>query len=148
MIRYALKCPDGHRFESWFHSAEAFETLRAGAMLSCPDCGATEIAKELMAPAVRPARNSAARGAGEAGNAVPEPSEEAMRKALARLRREVEANSEYVGMNFASEARAIHDGLSPERAIHGEARIDEARKLVEDGVPVAPLPFVPKRKVN
>jgi hypothetical protein len=68
--------------------------------------------------------------------------------ALAELRRQVEENSEYVGMNFVTEARRMHLGDSPERAIHGEARPEEAKKLIEEGVPVAPLPFLPARKAN
>ncbi len=68
--------------------------------------------------------------------------------ALAALRREVEENADYVGLNFVAEARAMHEGDLPSRSIYGEARIDEARKLLEDGVPVAPLPFRPIRKVN
>lgn len=71
-----------------------------------------------------------------------------MAAALSAMRQEIENNSEYVGMNFATEARAMHVGERPERAIYGEARLDEARKLLEDGVPVAPLPFLPKRKAN
>jgi hypothetical protein len=67
---------------------------------------------------------------------------------LAELRRKIEQNSDYVGMNFAKEARAMHDGTAPERAIYGEARPEEARKLLEDGIPVAPLPFIPGRKTN
>jgi hypothetical protein len=51
-------------------------------------------------------------------------------------------------MNFATEARRIHAGDAPERAIHGEAKPDEARQLIEEGLPVAPLPFLPARKVN
>ncbi|MBY0395954.1 MAG: DUF1178 family protein, partial [Thermoleophilia bacterium] len=69
-------------------------------------------------------------------------------KRLAELRRHIEENSEYVGLNFAAEARAMHEGDAPSRSIHGEARRDEARKLVEDGVPVAPLPFLPARRTN
>ncbi|MGB2894495.1 MAG: DUF1178 family protein, partial [Albidovulum sp.] len=68
--------------------------------------------------------------------------------ALAALRRQVEETSEYVGLNFAAEARAMHEGRVPERSIYGEAKADEARRLVEDGIPVAPLPFVPARKTN
>jgi hypothetical protein len=68
--------------------------------------------------------------------------------ALAALRRQIEANSDYVGLNFAAEARRIHAGDAPERSIYGEARADDARALIEDGVPVAPLPFVPGRKTN
>lgn len=64
------------------------------------------------------------------------------------MRAEVEANSEYVGLQFASEARAMHEGDMPHRPIYGEAKAEDAKKLLQDGVPVAPLPFVPTRKVN
>jgi len=67
---------------------------------------------------------------------------------LARLKAEIEANSEYVGMNFATEARAIHEGDAPERSIHGEARPRDAKTLIEEGLPVVPLPFVSSRKAN
>jgi hypothetical protein len=67
---------------------------------------------------------------------------------LAKLRREVEEKSDYVGMGFAAEARKMHEGETPHRSIYGEARTDEAKKLIEDGIPVAPLPFMPTRKTN
>jgi hypothetical protein len=65
-------------------------------------------------------------------------------QALKAMRAYLEKNSTYVGGNFAREARAMHLGDSPERAIHGEAKPDEARALIEDGVPILPLP-VPVR---
>ena len=68
--------------------------------------------------------------------------------AMEKLRKDVEDNSDYVGMKFADEARKMHDGDAPERAIYGEAKLDDAKKLIEDGVPVARLPFMPKRKTN
>lgn len=144
MIRYALKCPDGHGFESWFQSASAYDALATAGHVSCPVCGSSKVEKTLMAPAVQATRETPAEPARPALAAPSNPVEEA----LAALRRQVEENSEYVGMNFASEARRIHAGNAPERAIHGEARPDEARKLIEDGVPVAPLPFMPARKRN
>ena len=67
---------------------------------------------------------------------------------LEKLRREVETNSEYVGGSFASQAREMHDGIIPEKAIYGEANIVQARRLIEDGIPVMPLPFIPTKKVN
>lgn len=143
MIRYALSCPNDHNFESWFQSAEAFDRLKAAGQVSCVVCGATEVAKSLMAPAVRPARKLD-EPAPRPLSAPTNPAEQA----LAALRRKIEENSEYVGMNFATEARAIHDGDAPERPIYGEARLDEAKRLIEDGVPVAPLPFMPGRKSN
>lgn len=145
MIRYALKCPADHGFESWFQSATAFDKLAASGLVNCPTCGSIEIQKSLMAPSVRPARNSVTAEPPARPLSTPE---NPVETALATLRREVEANSEYVGMNFATEARRIHDGDSPERAIYGEAKPAEARKLIEDGIPVAPLPFIPARKVN
>lgn len=68
--------------------------------------------------------------------------------ALAKLRKDVEDNSDDVGLGFAQEARKMHDGEVPERAIYGTAKLEDAKKLIEDGVPVAPLPFMPKRKTN
>jgi hypothetical protein len=68
--------------------------------------------------------------------------------AIARIRAKIEAESDYVGLNFASEARAIYEGDAPERSIYGEAKAAKAKSLIEDGVPVAPLPFIPNRKAN
>ena len=68
--------------------------------------------------------------------------------ALAELKQKIKDNSEYVGTDFADEARKIHDGDAPERSIYGEAKAEDAKKLIEDGIPVAPLPFVPTRKQN
>ena len=55
MIRYRLKCGAGHGFDSWFKDAGGFAALQASGQVACPVCDATEIEKELMAPAVRPA---------------------------------------------------------------------------------------------
>jgi hypothetical protein len=145
MIHYSLKCEAGHGFDSWFKGAEAFSALLAAGQLSCPVCGSGTVEKELMAPAVRPARK-----AETAAPVRPDLSAPAsdLEEKIAALRRQIEENSEYVGMNFAAEARRIHSGDAPERTIHGEAKPDEARAMIEDGLPVAPLPFLPARKVN
>ena len=142
MIRYALKCDKAHAFDSWFQSASAFDALVAGGRVACPACGSVTVEKALMAPTVQ-----ADRAAPAISGPLAAPASE-MEAALAALKREIEANSEYVGLNFAAEARKIHAGAAPERAIHGEAKLEEARKLVEEGVPVAPLPCLPARKVN
>jgi hypothetical protein len=149
MIRYSLSCARGHSFDSWFQNAAAFDALRAAAQVACPVCGDTAVAKELMAPAVRPARQAEARIAAPAptGGPLSAPQTE-LEAAIAALRRQIEENSDYVGLNFAAEARRMHAGEVPERPIHGEARPDEAKRLIEEGVPVAPLPFLPQRKVN
>ena len=137
MIRYDLKCDKGHAFDSWFASAAAYDRLAAAGHVACPDCGSASVTKALMAPSVARAE--------ERPLSAPRDPREA---ALADLRRHVEENSDYVGLSFAAEARAMHEGRAPERAIHGEAKPDEARKLIEEGVPVLPLPFLPPRKAN
>lgn len=129
MIRYALKCREGHAFESWFQSAAAFETLARAGHVTCAVCGGAEVSKALMAPRV-----------------AAEP--EAREGAIAQMRKHVEENATYVGGKFAQEARAMHEGTSPETSIYGEASAAEARALLEDGVPVLPLPFRPKQKLQ
>ncbi len=165
MIRYALQCDAGHTFESWFADGAAYDSLALAGQLSCPFCGSAAISKALMVPSVRPARKAAvpalaeaeagvaAPAAGSSPAAPPRSDQIAERlgeleQALAALRRQVEENSEYVGGSFAAEARRIHEGEAPERAIYGEAKPDEARQLIEDGVQIAPLPFLPRRKAN
>lgn len=144
MILYSLRCSNSHGFDSWFQSATAYDSLARAGRISCPICGQTTIEKTLMAPVVRPARNA---GEAPAKPKLSEPTSE-IEAAMAELRRQVEANSEYVGLNFAAEARRMHDGDIDQRAIYGEAKPAEARALIEDGVPVAPLPFMPPRKAN
>ncbi|MDE3078672.1 MAG: DUF1178 family protein [Paracoccaceae bacterium] len=145
MIRYALKCDKGHDFDSWFASAEACDSLMASGRLACMHCGSAKVTKSLMAPSV-------SHGKGDPDPATPprplSAPQSPMELALARLRKEIEEKSEYVGMRFASEARAMHEGDAPERPIFGEAKLDEAKALIEDGIPVAPLPFLPPRKTN
>lgn len=159
MIRFALQCPEGHRFDSWFRDGGAFENLCASSRVVCPDCGSTEITKRLMTPQVRPARNGGTvppdasphappHASGPGPETTPLAPANERESALAALRRKVEAEADYVGLEFAREARAMHDGETPERPIYGEAKAAEAVKLIEDGIPVAPLPFAPTRKVN
>lgn len=143
MIRYNLKCVAGHGFESWFNGADGFAALQASGQILCPVCGSAEVGKDLMAPAVRPARKAEAAARPDLSAPASD-----LEEKIAALRRQIEENSEYVGLNFAAEARAIHAGNAPERAIHGEAKPDEARAMIEEGLPVAPLPFMPARKVN
>lgn len=142
MIRFTLKCSDGHQFESWFQSAAAYDALKQAGHVECAVCGSAEVEKAIMAPRVSTARKSEVQE-----RPLDKPASEA-EQALAKIKAHVEANSDYVGMEFASEARAMHDGDAPERAIYGEAKPEDAKKLIEDGVPVTPLPFLPGRKVN
>ncbi|MEM1302153.1 MAG: DUF1178 family protein [Pseudomonadota bacterium] len=157
MIRYSLKCAHNHTFESWFQSADGFDALQSAGHVSCPICGDTQVKKALMAPKVTPARKAAS--IAPKLPAPPRPSvpdqppalasEQSPQEAMfAKMRDHIEKNSDDVGTNFAKEARAMHDGDVPDRPIHGQASLAEAKSLVDDGVPVLPLPFTPKQKQN
>ncbi len=159
MIRYALKCRHGHRFESWFQSARAFDALAAGGHLTCPECGTTEVTKALMAPSVAaeaeapmpapsplPANGAAPAQVPSEPPSTPLPPRVA--QAMAKLRAFVEARSDYVGTRFVTEVRQIRDGDAEERPIHGEASPDDVRELLDEGVPLLPLPFRDRRSNN
>lgn len=139
MIRYALRCDQGHDFDGWFRDSNGFESLRKAGQVSCAHCGSVKVEKALMAPRVAQSEPVAP------SLSTPRDPQEV---ALDKLRRHVEAHSDYVGMSFAAEARAMHEGQSPSRAIHGEARLEDAKKLLEDGIPVAPLPFRSRHRAN
>ncbi len=140
MIKFALRCSEGHVFESWFQSGTAFEGLQSRGLLTCPVCGDSAIEKALMTPVVAKPTQPASENKREKSPELPEK--------LQRLRAEIEANSDYVGERFTSEARAMYLGEVPDRPIHGEARPEDAKALIAEGVPVLPLPFIPTRKTN
>ena len=131
MIVFDLRCDSGHVFEAWFASSDAYDDQRTRGLVACPLCGGTEVGKAVMAPAV-PAKSNAA------------PSSAAVKAALASLARaqaKALADSTWVGRDFATRARAMHDGAEPHATIHGQATLAEAKELADDGVPVAPLPL-------
>lgn len=143
MIKYALACEQAHEFESWFPSSEAFETQRRRGFVTCPFCDSSKVDKQIMAPSV--ARTDKAPGAKPEGQpvAVLTDKEREIRAALRALREHVIRNSEDVGKDFVEEARKMHYGEAEERSIYGEADLDEARALLEEGIDVLPIPHVP-----
>lgn len=154
MISYTLKCDNGHRFDSWFQSASAFDTLKNSGHLSCAQCGSAKVEKAIMAPSVTASRDKPPAPAPAAPKAAPELAAtapampEEMRAALKKLKEHVEKNSEYVGRDFTKQARDMYLGDVPERPIYGEVTPADAKGLVEDGVPILPLPFTPSKKAN
>ena len=142
MIVFDLACGEGHIFEAWFGSSADYEDQRGRGLVSCPICGASQVGKALMAPNVGAKGNRAPAAVPMRSGGTPAPAEmKAMLAALAKAQAKLLEGSEHVGKRFADEARAIHDGDAPERPIHGQATQAEAKALIEDGVPVAPLPL-------
>lgn len=161
MIHYQLRCTstaEEHAFDGWYKDSAAFDTLARAGLVECPVCGGTDVSRALMAPAIpkkgRPARNAADPApvpvpAGPPGGGEPAapvaagPMPAQLRAMLQRLRAEVEKSCDYVGNDFAEEARRMHSGESERRGIFGEATDSEAEALREEGIEVARIPWVP-----
>lgn len=155
MIRYALRCADGHDFESWFPSSASYDTQRARGLVACPACGSIAVEKAMMAPAV--ARNDRAPAAATAAAPdevapaappalAPEPHHQALVAALREIRAHVVRTADYVGDDFARLARDMHEGEVAHRAIYGEASPEEVRALREDDIEILPLPALPDER--
>ncbi len=134
MIKYSLQCNNFHQSESWFASSEAFDRLKNSKLLSCEVCGSTSITKSLMAPSVKSKKGTEVNGA-----LLQQSSKK--NSLIQELKKKIESTCEYVGDDFAEEARAIHDGESPERSIYGKTTIEKAKSLLEDEIPITPLPW-------
>lgn len=138
MIQYSLVCDSEHKFDAWFRNAEAYDAQQKKGIVTCPSCGSGNINKALMAPAV--SRKSSEKVALSIGH----PQQDELRAALRALRNKVAAEADYVGDQFAAEARKIHDNETEARGIYGEATREEAAALLEEGIDVMPLPTMPE----
>jgi hypothetical protein len=161
MIVFTLRCKDGHEFETWFRDGATYERQARRGLVTCPECGSTEVDKAVMAPRLgrshksgsesepRPARHEAAEPApapaAPPAAAEPDrpPTPAEFRRALQVLRNYVETNCENVGKGFADEARRIHKGEAKVRGIYGDATPTEAKKLADEGIEIAAIPWVP-----
>jgi hypothetical protein len=135
MILYELKCAKEHQFEGWFPSGAAYEAQLAARELSCPLCGDRKIDKAVMAPRIGKAPAAPTPATRMAMNA---------KAALTELRKKIEADCDYVGPEFAEEARRIHYGETAERGIYGEASDEQAQGLLDEGIAVAKIPWLPR----
>ncbi len=125
-----------HTFQAWFSSSQDYDTQAEQGLLLCPQCGDKNIEKAIMAPNVATSRQKDARADRQKQML------KMMNAAADKIRQEISDKCDYVGEEFADEARAIHYGEKPERAIYGQASVQQARSLAEEGIPVAALPDI------
>lgn len=155
MIRYALACANGHEFESWFPSSDAYEAQLARALVACPVCDATQVEKQIMRPSVArlgtaPQAETVAAPA-PAPEAAPAPQpvavfserERDLRAMVRAFREHVVKNAENVGERFPDQARKMHHGDIEHRSIYGQASPVEVKELLDEGVELHPLPILP-----
>lgn len=150
MIKYQLGCAAGHEFDAWFASMDAFDRQARRGLVSCPECASTSVEKRPMAPAIVSATKRSmtpAEATPEAAAPAPLPANGPASKELINAIREMKSklleNSEHDGKRFAEEARRIHFGETEDRSIHGEATLEDAHRLHEDGVAFGILPQLP-----
>lgn len=164
MIHYQLRCGADHGFDGWFRDSAGFDQQVGLALVACPVCGDTTINRALMAPALRKrgrakaVREALAPETASSSTILPDAAPPAstpdrdksalvpdhMRAMLQKLRAEVERKCDYVGPNFADEARRIHKGETPARGIYGESTPEQAEALADEGIDVAQIPWVPR----
>ncbi|MGJ5130756.1 MULTISPECIES: DUF1178 family protein [unclassified Bradyrhizobium] len=154
MIRYALRCERDHTFESWFQSSSAYDSQVKRKLVECPTCGSTKVEKAIMAPRIVSKKGREAvpvpASPPPAQEVIPPGStalmmaqERELRAKLKELRDHIVKNADDVGERFPTEARKMHYGETEHRPIYGEASLDEARELIEEGIEVAPIPVLP-----
>jgi hypothetical protein len=138
LIRYSLSCEKAHEFEGWFAGSADFDQQVERGLVSCPVCNSLQVTKALMAPSV-----STARKQDEMRTLAMDTAQKAVLAKVKETLAEIRANTEDVGERFPEEARKIHYGEADQRGIIGQATLQEAKALVEEGIDIAPLPVIP-----
>lgn len=133
MISFNLCCDQGHEFEGWFSNSDAFEKQRKKKLVECPICSSRIVEKGLSAPNIT---------TGESRDMAKTEQVQQMKKMFAVMRDQVRENCDYVGDNFAEEARKIHYGETEERGIYGSTSSQEAVDLIDEGVEINPIPWM------
>lgn len=160
MIRYQLRCDADHDFESWFRDSAAYDGQRKRKLVTCPVCGSASVEKAIMAPALGRGTRKFSEESAAAPTPPPAPvapdaqqpvaliseKERELRDMLRAVREHVVKNSDYVGEDFATIARQMHEGEVEKRSIYGEASAEEVKSLIEDEIEVHPLPSLPDER--
>ena len=143
MIHYDLVCDQGHEFDGWFASSDAYDKQVLHGAVECTHCGSTKVEKQLMAPGI-PSKANRKTDVVKMHAGPVDPRAAQMMQMMREYRKHVDAHSEDVGKSFAEEARKIHYKETEERGIRGQATRDEAIELMEEGIDVHPLPLLPE----
>ena len=138
MIKYSLRCSEGHNFEAWFSSSKAYEDQTQDSLVLCPLCDSREIKKNIMSPNIGKKGNKS-----NTNNDVKK-----IEVMMNKVRKHVEKNYEYVGKKFPEEARAMHYEEKESKDIYGESSIEEAKELIEEGIDIHPIPGINKKTKN
>lgn len=122
----------------WFADSATYTTLAEAGQVACPECGSVEVEKALMAPGIAKSEKP------QAMSNTPAPRDVA--RMIAAYREKVMAETTDVGRKFPEQVRDMHDGVIEHAPIRGHATPDEAKSLVEEGIPILPVPPEPPKE--
>ena len=136
MIKYSLICKQCNiTFESWFSSSKEFENLKRKNLLNCYSCNSLNVDKGLMAPRINKKNYNIANKKINKYKKI--------KKTIVEYQNFIKKNFEYVGENFAYEARAIHyNNKKREKGIYGTVSKKDLKDLSEEGIDTQTIPWV------
>ena len=137
MIKYKLTCKKcDNSFDSWFPSSKEYEKLKSLKHINCPNCNSLKITKDLMSPNVLNSKK-------EKSEIIKNEKYVKVKNKIKEYQKFIKNNFEYVGENFAHEARSIHyKTKKKEKGIYGKASIDEVNELLEEGIETEVVPWI------
>ena len=138
MISFNLVCKKcSTEFEGWFNDSKEFEKQKRKNFLLCPSCNSPYISKSLMAPNLS-----------KKGNSKKTKIRKTMINNIEKYKKLIEKNFDYVGDDFTEEAKKIKYGEIEDRPIYGEASLEQTKELMDEEIPVVPLPWMSSKKTN
>ena len=142
MIKYRLICKDcENTFDSWFSSSKDYERLMKKKFLNCHICNSLNVEKTLMSPSVFISKNKDMIDVEEKKN-------KEIKKTIFEYQEFIKKNLDYVGDNFAYEARLIHyKNKKAIKGIYGSATKEDLKELREEGVETEMIPWI-KESIN
>ena len=138
MIKYNLVCKKCDLiFDSWFASSLEFDKLKKKELINCHRCGSLRVEKGLMAPKLI---NKTFRNKNERKDLL---KHQKIKKIINKYQKFIKNNFDYVGENFAYEARSIHyNKKKNDRGIYGTASKKDIKELKEEGIDTQMIPWV------
>ena len=138
MIKYNLKCSNGHEFKSWFADSNEFDKLNKKKLLECIYCSSKKIQKSIMAPMI------SGRKLKEDNLNLLNEKLSSKKNELLQIRKYIEKNFEFVGNKLSEKVRAIYYDKESKKSIYGTATKEERQELADEGIDLLSIPWVSK----
>tara|TARA_E500000178_G_scaffold32906_1_gene29897 strand:- start:30 stop:458 length:429 start_codon:yes stop_codon:yes gene_type:complete len=137
MIKYKLLCKDCNiKFDSWFASSSEYEKLKKRNFLSCHSCNSLKVEKTLMAPQLISSNS-------KSETKLDSLKHQKIKKTIKNYQKFIRDNFQYVGDDFAYEARSIHyNSKKKSKGIYGSASKQDIKELKDEGIDAQMIPWI------